>query len=95
MHLDFYYTFLLLLWLLSDTVVTTPTGAHDVTLMPFDHVFQVAAVTARLTAGVEPPYRTMTRRDTNIDISCSNIQDMAYTNSTQLCNHTMTEYVPY
>lgn len=39
-------------WLLSDTSVSTPTGAHVTVLMPFDHVIQVAAMTARLTAGI-------------------------------------------
>ena len=49
--------------------MSTPTGAHDVALMPFDHVIQVATVTACLTAGVEPPYCTMTTGDRNIDIN--------------------------
>lgn len=46
--------------MLSDTNVTTPTGAHVAFPMPFDHVIQVAAMTTRLTAGVESLYCAMT-----------------------------------
>ena len=59
--------------------MSTPTGAHDVALMPLDHVIQVATMTARLTTGEEPPYGTMTTGDRNIDnITMYHLLGMSY-----------------
>ena len=46
--------------LLSDAGVSTSTGAQVTSLMPFDHVIQVTAMAARLTASVETVYRAVT-----------------------------------